>query len=253
MAGVLAVLLIPAHLRAEPVNFPADPTSARAGIGGYVVERSGKTVDVQIKDTAGSPMASLEIEFDTPEGTVMNLTKGHDHLRLVWNSRNPTFSLTDLGTGSSASRTMEMSATHRITTHGSSGLLKKYEPQITLAFMVLDQTLTNLGLYEYFFGGPLLKPKLLERFGAHCPPGCDGPYIFSGFVAATSRSRCCEIATQGANNNCSNGICFGCCRIIGCDAACVGTTDYGCVCSVNGQACSDSPLTCDDTWPPSCT
>jgi hypothetical protein len=252
LAGALAALLVPSCLRAEPVTFPADPTSAHAGIGSYIVERSGKTIDVQIQDAAGVPMASLEIEFDTPEGTVMHLTKGRDRLKLAWNSRTPTFSLTDLATGASASRAMEMSASHRVTTQGSPALLKKYERQTTLAFMALDQTLTNLGLYEYFFGSLPAAPQS-PGFQAHCPPGCNGPYIFSGFVAATSRSRCCEIATQGANNACSNGFCFGCCRIVGCDAACVGTTDYGCVCSVNGQACSDSPLSCDDTWPPSCT
>jgi hypothetical protein len=254
-------LFAPLSLNATPATFPADPTSARFGIGSYVVERTAKTVEVDIKDARGSAMAALTIEFDTPEGILFTLEKGKVHLRMAWKSEDPTFSVTDMRTGASATRTVRMVAAHPITTKGSSILFDKYQAEITLAFVTLDQTLTNLGLYDYFFFSKGGSKSLLQTpqdgpplpLVRGCPPSCTGAYINSGFLAATSKSRCCEIATQSANNACSNGLCLGCCRIIGCDTACIGNTDYGCICSVNGQACGESAFTCDETWPPECT
>lgn len=178
--------------------------------------------------------------------------------------------LTDLDTGESGARTIQSAKPHRITQEGAPGLFERFDHEVSFAMLVLDQTLTkmNLGSYAHkrfrkpagaaaIFGGakpnasrPIVNPDQLPQNQyppgptGGCGPLCDGPYITSSVSVATARSRCCTIAIQDVNNSCSNGFCYGCCSIEGCDAACLGTTDYGCVCTANGEACSAPSDSC---------
>lgn len=264
-----------APLSAEPLRFKADPKSQELGIGEYRVQRAGTSLDVAIADQTqpGRIMATLQVDLDTPEGILMNLQKGGHRLRLTWSNEKARLGLTDLDTGESAARTIEIQKPHRITQEGTPDLFDRFDKEVSFAMMVLDRTLTHMGLGQYghrnvgkpagsgaAFSGttptpnkrsPAASPNLVAQnqypppaAGDGCGPLCDGPYEESSVNIATSRSRCCDIATQDVNEVCSNGYCYGCCDIIGCDAACIGTTDYGCVCTANGQACSAPSDSC---------
>lgn len=65
---------------------------------------------------------------------------------------------------------------------------------------------------------------------------CIGNWFINWSFDAT-RSRCCQRAEDGVNSECSNMYCWGCCFTLSCDAACLGGTDYGCICSMDGRAC----------------
>jgi hypothetical protein len=272
-AAVLFGFGLTSLLRAEPLRFRADAKAQGLGIGEYRVERTGTSLDVEVVDQSqpGRVMAKLAIDLDTAEGILMNLEKDGHRLRLTWSNEKARLGLTDLDTGESAARTLQIAKPHRMTQEGDPGLLERYDEEISFAMTVLDQTLTRMGLGQYGHKtiqprsgvgaafhesapgkrSPLASPNLLPQnqypppaTDSNCGPLCDGPYEESSVTIATARSRCCSIAIQDVHEVCSNGYCLSCCDIIGCDAACIGTTDYGCVCTANGQACSAPADSC---------
>jgi hypothetical protein len=73
---------------------------------------------------------------------------------------------------------------------------------------------------------------------------CSGPMVDGEAFLNISKSVLCDMARQQANNNCNNGYCFGCCKLLDCDAICF-VGDFVCVAAhVAGQSCSPA-----DRWP----
>jgi hypothetical protein len=138
-------------LHAEPLRFRADPKSQELGIGEYRVQRAGTSLDVEVVDQSepGRVMAKLAIDLDTAEGILMNLEKDGHRLRLTWSNEKARLGLTDLDTGESAARTLQIVKPHRMTQEGDPGLLERYDKEISFAMTVLDQTLTRMGLGQY--------------------------------------------------------------------------------------------------------
>ena len=245
----IALLCTANTAQSQTANFRANPESTRHGIKSLKLEKQGKVLDIDIMGEHRR-MARLTVEFDTPEGTLLDLEHGKNKLRMTWSQQTGRFTLTEKKTTAFVARTVSIKSGKQMVTEGDASLIEKYENEVDLTFTVLDQALEETGLYEFFRKVPETE-KGLEKLISNCPPSCGGPYLQPSAVAG-SRSRCCEIATNDANVACSNSLCFGCCRILGCDAVC-GIGDFACVCTVLGQACSEPIFECDDTWPPECT
>ncbi len=265
---ILAAASASASSGAQSMRFSADPQSAKWGVGEYQVERMGNEVRVDVLDASPreARIAALNIELETPEGIEVTIERSEHRLRLTWSNRAARLTLTDMDTGESGSRTIELGRSRNIVQEGSAQLFERYEREVALGGLVLDETLTNLELRERYGarrgislqssgGREAAAPPPVTQASAGrvapqnqyppysgdgtCSPVCNGPIIDAGsYSVATSRSLCCNDATQATNNACSNRYCWGCCRILGCDAACAGTSDYFCGCSVEGQACS---------------
>ena len=245
----LLVLAMP--MWAVPVDFPANPESARRGITMIRIEREGKTLDIDIMGVH-KQIARLLVEFDTPEGSILSLRKDKAWLRISWDQQRGRVTVMEPSTRQSASRTVSLAPKKQMTTEGDGSLFDKHLSEIELAFTVYDQALVDIGLYEFFRKQTPTAKDTEHKLILRCPPSCDGPLIQT-IALASGLTRCCAIATNDANVLCSNGLCLGCCQILGCDSACAIGDGFACVCAVLGQACSAPVLECDDQWPPECT
>ncbi|HKI05894.1 MAG TPA: hypothetical protein VKK31_28190 [Thermoanaerobaculia bacterium] len=249
--SLFALLFLAAwSLRASPAEFPANPDSARRGIAKLRIEREGKVLAVDVMGP-NKRIAKLMIEFDTPEGSILNLKRDGSWLRIAWSQQTGRVSVTDPATRESASRTVALKPKKAMTTEGDGQLFEKYKGDLELAFTVYDQVLIDVGLYEFFRKQVPAAREPGDKIILRCPPACDGPLI-EPVAIATGLTRCCTIATNDANVLCSNSLCIGCCQILGCDAACAIGDGFACVCAVLGRSCSEPVLGCDNQWPPEC-
>jgi hypothetical protein len=268
LSWITVVVLSASPLCAVPERFKADPASAKAGVAEYSVKRSSKTAfEVDVLDASNATIATLGVKLATAEGHVLNVEKGGNRLRVVVDLDRGKVTLTDLVTGESGSRTIDM-ARHAVVPEGSRRVFEENEYDLEFALMVFDQSLVNLGLGEYRLtsdgqsrGSSISRPATPSGAGpgagvtpqhqyvppgadgSGCSPDCNGPIVDGNhYTVASSRSLCCNAADQSTNEACSNKYCLGCCRMLGCDYVC-GVGQYICGCSSEGQACS-APAFC---------
>jgi len=255
---LLTALLQSVAARAEERAFKADPESRKLGVEGYEVEWTQNHLDIRALDKGGSRFATISADLAGADGIQsIAFESAAESLQLSWNTKTAALQLTDNHTGEWVSATPSLS-THQTEVDGKRELLDRHAHAIALALVAVEQNMLNLGIHP--------RSLRLQRKGARssnagqCPvpggalsgkssssaspqvggaPGCEGPIDSSAVTARTSRSLCCDEATNDVESACWNEWCVGCCRIIGCDAACLGGTDYACICTAKGQECSD--------------
>ncbi len=262
MCGLSLVLIGAAG--ANQADFLADPESLAHGISGYHVEREGKVLAVTLFSSEKVAFGKARIEFDTPDGIVVMLQTTLADIRLTWNPQQGQFTVTEEGEGQTVRGRPTLDQGLGFALGGDPGVLQRQRANAELAFVVMHQTLINLGLFQGRTTMPLaleeapqlaakVEEKRPDALNLVCPPSCGGSILVSGVYANSGRALSCEQATQGVKVVCSNEHCFGCCRLLECDYYCVFGT-YGCVCSRRGQSCTaGDEFTCDDEWPPECT
>lgn len=268
-ALALVCLFFPSASSAQH-RFEADEPSRARGIAAYSVDRVGKVVTVVTEDAEGTVNGRYVLEFDTPLGIAVRFDDLGTSLEMYWNPMNADFLLTDLKSGAKAS------ARPTVTDDGkpsflkvdTEGLLVRHEKGTSRAFLVLHETMINLGLYSRGEAKPRSDLELPAQpepppespepgdslLVNLCPPSCTGSLLHSDFFVNLEASLCCENAYFYLQGKCSNNFCFGCCRTLPCDVFCILGDGFGCACSHRGRSCGP-PLetSCGADWPPACT
>jgi uncharacterized membrane protein YgcG len=262
VAAALAVFFAGGSARATPVEFKADPESASRGVASYQVERSGDSLDITVLDDKGNELQSIAAVLHLPEGVDLDVKAGREDLTMALDFVTGRLSIRDNTTGETAAATPRPGKS--TLTEGSAVLLDAHSQAASLAAVALEQTLINLGLHRTSHIRPqcptrgatpqtqpqISPPTTTNSATPKDSPGvCTGPYE-TGTATASTAAIACEEAQDNTNENCSNGYCYGCCRILPipgahapspfCSCSCIFTNGDWCLCTVSGQACGST-------------
>lgn len=264
LGAVLLWTTISSPADADPQKIKADEQSQALGIAVYSIERVGKIVTVETLSNDDLVSGRFELEFDTPKGIAVRFEDSGEALEMFWSPATAELTLFDLASAVSATARPLVSAEGVLSFALSDpqGVFARHREAAHRAFFVLHQSMINLGLYSRGEAKPRsLVPEKSEPspppdspFVSLCPPSCTGPSVTSGVFVNTGGALCCDNANSYLQGRCSNVYCFGCCRTLPCDLACVFGDGFACVCSIRGTACGPPfETSCDSTWPPQCT
>lgn len=264
---VLGALLYAAAARANPVEFKADPESARRGVGSYLVERSANTLTISVLDPKGAEIQQISAILGLQGATRMQVKAGDEDLTVALDFAARHFSVTDNTTGESATATLRHG--QPLLVEGSTEFLQEHSEAVSLAAIAYEQSLINLGLRAT---APTTPPAIAPQCSPHSHQllphsaspsagagnssvpkllggdgggGCSGVFVVGTGVGSTLAIACAN-AEQEANNQCSNAYCLGCCQLLevpntkspcGCD--CLFSNGSICDCNATGQACAD--------------
>ncbi|MCP3961607.1 MAG: hypothetical protein GY719_27520 [bacterium] len=262
---VFIMLMIPTlaavSVQAQSVPGDASEKAKILGVERYQYNREAKVIEIELIGSDGQALdASMRLEFDTPEGLLVQYSGEKGPLTITWSPMlpNPKIRIEDPTSGIAVHRRFDPDnrVWLRETSErdGAEKLLSSRSRGFEIAMTTLDDALSNFGLNMHFSNLPTEAPTPPEKVGGcsqECPSACTGSWYRGAALAATASS-CCYQATNNVNNRCTQAgcFCFGCCQILSCDSVCA-LGDYFCSCGVSGKGCGPDPF-CDGDWPPQC-
>lgn len=240
------------------------PLSRREGVESWRVRRTGSGAVVTFEHKKRNRSGVAELNFSERGGTgSTRIERGPQELQIAINSDRGTFAGSDFE-GRATSGSFDKSRRRWNVNAQSDRVLKNSSDDFVLALAIysdlaprprrreleprLDRRPTNSVSQEERKLSVEQAAQCDTRFECPCAAGVDRKY---GSNVNSGRSLACFYADLDVSEKCSNGFCFGCCRLyasggdeaVGCDCVCA-LGDVICTCFRPGDPCSGE-CTCD--------